>query len=271
MKRHEAFLNKLNEEKKAIVMLELSDDDDDDTTETYKPPKQRTSPKKKAPEKQEDSQKDDEDEDPEFRELAAKAREKARKEEEAKKSRSRNEGRDDGVSGSSTPIDTGPNPVINILVFSNIDGTEPLVVKRKWNQDFRLILDAWLGRQQALPEHVKKNIYFTWRCKKIFPVATCRSLGIKLDQYGNAMIPNDQGDMRISDDQIVLVATTDAQLKKEKDAEEAERKRKEKVEEEPEAAPEEATVKKLRLYLRCPDYKEVRLAVLPVRSLLVLP
>jgi len=167
------------------------------------------------------------------------------------------------VSGSSTPIDTGPNPVINILVFSNIDGTEPLVVKRKWNQDFRLILDAWLGRQQALPEHVKKNIYFTWRCKKIFPVATCRSLGIKLDQYGNAMIPNDQGDMRISDDQIVLVATTDAQLKKEKDAEEAERKRKEKVEEEPEAAPEEATVKKLRLYLRCPDYKEVRLAVLP--------
>lgn len=268
LNRHEAFLEKLKREKDAIV---LSDASDDDTTATYKPSKSNSSPSKKTPVEKEDSQKDEEDEDEEFRALAAKAREKARKEEQERKQASRSRSRGDGFdapSESQRPVDTGPNPTISILVYSNIEDTEPLLVKRKWNQPFKEIRQAWVSRQRNLTEQERKDVYFTWRCKKVFDIATCKNLGIKLDQYGNAIIPNDQGDMRTADDQIALCATTDAQQKKEKEAKEAERIRKEKEEEELEEEPQtdKETSKKLRLFLKAQGYKDTKLSVSPVSS-----
>lgn len=136
------------------------------------------------------------------------------------------------------------------------------MVRRKWNQTFREVKHAWLNRQSNMTEARKKQIFFTWRGKKTFDVATCKSLGIKLDQFGNAEIPTDQGTNRgHTADQIVLIATTDEQVKIEKEQEEAERLRKEKAEQEPEPEPVSEKSNKLRLILKAKGYPDCKLGV----------
>jgi hypothetical protein len=212
----------------------------------------------------EDSKKEDEDE--EFPELAAAARAQARQREPEEKSPTL-AALTNGLDHKCEPLeaaDAGPNPIIDILVWSPIEGTAPLLVKRKWNQNFRDIRKAWLQRQADLPEQLKKDVYFTWRNKRVFDVASCRSLGIKLDQYGNALIPSDQGPYRDVNDRIVLCATTDARLKAEK---EAEAETKEREEEEPRATPVQPPPSdEIRVILRAKGYSEQKIRGKPVSS-----
>jgi hypothetical protein len=164
-------------------------------------------------------------------------------------------------------IDTGPNPIIDILVYSTIEGTAPLLVKRKWNQNFRDIRKAWIQRQAELPDKVKGEIYFTWRDKKVWDVGSCKSIGIKLDQYGNAQIPSDQGPYKDSNDRVVLCATTDEQLKAERAAQAEAQKKKEQQqqEEEPEALEvQPPPSKQIRVILKAKGYVDQKLIVKPV-------
>jgi hypothetical protein len=259
-KRYEHVLKGLKKQNDAIQISDGSESDSE-----YKEKKSSVRAKRKQAE-EDDTQKDDEEEA--FPELAAKARERARQQEEERKqslARSRIDG-DDLSAVSASPAYTGPNPTLDILVYSDIEGTTALMVKRKWNQNFRDIRKAWLDRQPALTDKVKSEIYFTWRNKKVFDVATCQNLGIKLDEYGNALIPNEQGPYKDTNDRIVLVATTDAQVKLEKEKEEAERRRKEKEEEEEDSPPVQAKNDgQTKIILKAKEYAEHRLMVRKVR------
>lgn len=242
-------------------VIELSDGSDSDSNLSPSPKFSRSTAAKKP--STEESQEEEEDE--ELAELAAAARKRARQQEQENKTSTSN-----GLAAnaeSPRPVDTGPNPVIEILVTSNIEGTTALLVKRKWKQNFRDIRKAWLERQVNMPAHIKKeDVYFTWRKKKVFDVASCKSLGVKLDQYGNAVIPNDQGQDRATKERIALCATTDAQQKLEKEEEEeARRKRREEEEAKLESAPPEASQgNNIRIILKARDYPDQRLKVNPV-------
>jgi hypothetical protein len=242
------------------VLSDGSEDEDDDPVDQQNSltTRSKVEPTRKPRANQESHQ---EEEAEAFPEIAARARERARQQEqERKQSASRAYG-----SESPAPIDTGPNPVINLLVFSNIEGTEPLMVRRKWNQTFREVKHAWLNRQSNMTEAQKKQIFLTWRGKRTFDVATCKSLGIKLDQFGNAEIPTDQGaDSRNLHDQLALIATTDEQVRIEKEQEEEERKRKEKAEEEPEPEPVQPVEVKVRVIMKSQGYTDCKLYVKPV-------
>jgi hypothetical protein len=210
---------------------------------------------------QDDSQKEDEDE--EFAKIAAAVRARARQQEQAKKSSTLV----NGHSELPNPVDTGPNPTIDLLVWSPIEDTIPLLVKRKYLQNFRDIRKAWLERQTTLPHTTKDAIYFTWRDKRIFDVATIKSLGIKLDEYGNAIIPTDQGKYKDSEERIVLCATTDAQVRLEKEEDERLKRQKQREEEGEVEVPPPVQAPKIdgiRIVLRARGFTDQKLIVKPV-------
>jgi hypothetical protein len=81
------------------------------------------------------------------------------------------------------------DPVVEILVTSRIEGTNPLVVRRKLSQKLREVRLIWCDKQsisgQALSKNSKDPIILTWRGKKLFDLTTCKSLGLRIDGSGN--------------------------------------------------------------------------------------
>jgi hypothetical protein len=73
-----------------------------------------------------------------------------------------------------TPTD---DPVVQILISSEITNTKPLLVHRKLSQGLREVRLAWCNRQDFDPE-VQSSIYLTWKGRRVFDVTTCRSLGV---------------------------------------------------------------------------------------------
>lgn len=246
-----------------VVSLD-SDDDDDDSLYTAPPPRQPV--KKSEPKQQPTPTQDDEsdiDSDEEFPELVRKARERAKQQELEKQRRSSELQRADG-SSESPAIDEGPNPAIRILIDPRIPDTEPLIVTRKWDQRFREVRNAWCERQPFVKDFAD-TVIFTWRGIRIFDVASCKSLKITLNDDGEPVLAGKDG---IDEDmsQIVLVATTQAIIDKEKEvaAEEAKRKEDEAngITVGPPAAPDK---KKVKIILNAKDYATHKLIVQEVR------
>lgn len=246
-----------------VVSLD-SDDDDDDSFYTAPPPRQPI--KKPEPKQQPTPTQDDEseiDSDEEFPELVRKARERAKQQELEKQWRSSELQRADG-SSESPAMDEGPNPPIKIFIEPRIPQTDPLVVTRKWDQRFREVRNAWCERQPFVPDFAD-TVFFTWRGVRIFDVASCKSLGITLNEDGEPVLVDKDG---IDEDmsQIVLVATTQAIIDKEKEAVAEEAKRKEDeangITAGPPAAPEK---KKVKIILNAKDYATHKLIVQEVR------
>lgn len=252
--------------KKAPVVVSL-DSDDEDEDNLYTAPLQRRSFKTPEPKQQPTPTQDDEsDTDPDepFPELARKARERAKQEELEKQRRYSEAQQADGGSESPT-VDAGPNPPIKILIDPRIPDTQPLMVTRKWDQRFREVRNAWCERQGFVADFAD-TVIFTWRGIRIFDVASCKSLGIKLDEDGEPIFKGQDG---IDEDmsKIVLVATTTAIIEKEQKAAAEEKKRKEDeangITAVPSAAPEK---KKVKIMLKARDYDTHKLIVLEVRS-----
>lgn len=265
MKRYDAVTSAAVRPKKAPVVVSLDSDDDDD--DLYSAPPPRPPVKKPEPKQQPTPvQDDDSDTDPneEFPELVRKARERAKQQELDNKRRSSELQRADGLS-ESPAVDPGPNPPIKIFIDPRIPDTQPLMVTRKWNQRFREVRNAWCERQDFVADFAD-TVIFTWRGIRIFDVASCKTLGIKLDDDGEPILAGQDG---IDEDmsQIVLVATTVAILEKEKEAAAEERKRKEDesngLTAGPPVAPEK---KKVRIMLNAKDYDTHKLIVQEVRS-----
>lgn len=86
----------------------------------------------------------------------------------------------------STPQPTQPSappkddPVVQILITSQIPNTKPLLVHRKMSQGLREVRLEWCKRQ-GITKETQSSVYLTWRGRRLFDVTTCRSLGIKLE------------------------------------------------------------------------------------------
>jgi hypothetical protein len=85
------------------------------------------------------------------------------------------------------------DPVVEILVSSWIEGTKPLVVRRKLSQKLKEVRLIWCDKQtisgQPFTKAVKDSIFLTWRGKRVFDLTSCKSLGLKI--HGNGQLFSD--------------------------------------------------------------------------------
>lgn len=70
-----------------------------------------------------------------------------------------------------------PDSVISILVSSDIEGTRPLVVRRRINQSLKIVRSTWCARQ-GFTDDQAADIFLTWKGNKVFDHNTCRGIGI---------------------------------------------------------------------------------------------
>lgn len=69
------------------------------------------------------------------------------------------------------------DPVVEIMITSDIPNTRPLVVLRKASQSLKEVRLAWCSRQN-MSEEEKSSVFLTWKGRRLFDVTTCRSLGL---------------------------------------------------------------------------------------------
>jgi hypothetical protein len=132
----------------------------------------------------------EDDPDEEFPELAAKARKRAREQERLQDTQAAPEA----------------DPVLSILIHSDIPETAPLLVKRRYRQTFKDVRKAWCSKN-SIPEPGQNDVFFTFRGRKVFDVATPKSLGIKLDYDGSPVLKGEDGYSEPGD-KIDFIATT---------------------------------------------------------------
>lgn len=76
---------------------------------------------------------------------------------------------------SAPPVD---DPIVQVLITSDIPSTKPLIVHRKMSQSLREVRLEWC-RRQGFTDETSPSVHLTWRNRRLFDVTTCRSLGIK--------------------------------------------------------------------------------------------
>ncbi|KAI1645512.1 uncharacterized protein F4817DRAFT_175103 [Daldinia loculata] len=174
-------------------VISLDDDDDDDPTfmpsPTRRPLLQRpheetdqdvvTLDDESDPQAEEaKGQKEDEEEDPSeyYVRIAMERAQKAKEEREA---------REKGGGGS---IGNEYDPVVQILIHSNLAGVHTLMFRRKLSQKLTVVYQTWIEQQVAkhslIPRSVLDTMFFTWRGNKVYPHTTLQTLGIKPERDG---------------------------------------------------------------------------------------
>ena len=145
--------------------------------------------------------------DEEFPELARRARDNARKK--------RHE--EDIVSTAAVSADSQlflrhpinpvsqPDPVLQILITSEIENTIPLIVSRRLSQRLKDVRLTWAKRQNFTTTFTDE-VFLTWRGKRVFDVTTCRSLGIITDPIGKFRMT--EGSWEEEEGQIHMEAMT---------------------------------------------------------------
>ena len=96
-------------------------------------------------------------------------------------------------SGANTPVTiddifqtsstSDPDHKIDIFVTSFIDGTKPLIVRRKISQRLKEVRLSWCDRQ-AMGQAMKDKVFLTWRGKRLYDVTTGKAMGLKIDPSG---------------------------------------------------------------------------------------
>ncbi|OQE14246.1 hypothetical protein PENSTE_c037G09912 [Penicillium steckii] len=89
---------------------------------------------------------------------------------------------------STPPMD---DPIVQILITSEIPCTKSLIVHRKMSQGLKDVRVEWCRRQE-IPTEAQNSVYLTWRRRRLFDVTTCKSLGIKPEAVTTDM-EDDQG------------------------------------------------------------------------------
>ncbi|EYE93512.1 small ubiquitin-related modifier domain-containing protein [Aspergillus ruber CBS 135680] len=69
--------------------------------------------------------------------------------------------------------------VVQILITSEIENTEPLIIHRKASQSLKGARLAWCKRQGITGE-LQSSVYLTWEGRRLFDVTTCKSLGVNV-------------------------------------------------------------------------------------------
>ena len=145
--------------------------------------------------------------DEEFPELVREARERAQRKEIERLQGGRSvESKNNDMNGSNSPdyavddvFQERPSgledPYVEIFVSSVIEGTNPLIVRRKLSQKLKEVRLVWCDKQsisgQPFPGDIKNSIFLTWRGKKLFDMTSCKSLGLKLDGSGQVYSDGD--------------------------------------------------------------------------------
>lgn len=156
------------------------DDDDDDDDDIFSLP--RPAPRKPVEVNPELS-------DEEFSELIQKAREEEKRRklqsEKAKKSfEEKNHAQEDDIFDTDTSAAV-VDPVVELLISSEIEGTKPILVKRKMSQKMREVKLAWCDKQSNdMVPHIKNAIFLTWKGKKLYDQSTCKAFNLKFDSMG---------------------------------------------------------------------------------------
>ncbi|KAL9080068.1 MAG: hypothetical protein Q9157_001091 [Trypethelium eluteriae] len=148
-------------------------------------------------EKSQDNEDEDNESVEEFPELAAAARARARQRELENASLAQGMGRNylsreymtSSAGAKKSPSTEAPDPVVQLLITSPIEGSCPLIVKRKLSQRLQEVRAAWCSRQQFPPPITEVDVFLTWRGRRIFDVTSCKSLGIAVDALGTTFIP----------------------------------------------------------------------------------
>lgn len=76
-----------------------------------------------------------------------------------------------------TALTPTSDPIIMILITSDIPGTKPLIFQRKLSQGLREVRLEWCNRQ-GFTDETTAGIHLTWRGRRLFDVTTCKSLGV---------------------------------------------------------------------------------------------
>lgn len=153
-------------------VIELGDSDDDQTPQYYVPlPAPSTSPAPPAP-----SSDIEEGEDPALVELRARARARAAaRTAQAKKASATPEVREEQA----------PSPVVQLLMTSEIPGTNPLMVKVRLNTTLEKPREAWCTRQGFTPAQ-SQQIFITFKMREIYD--TTRVERLDLEDVGNGYV-----------------------------------------------------------------------------------
>ncbi|RYP53297.1 hypothetical protein DL768_001654 [Monosporascus sp. mg162] len=87
----------------------------------------------------------------------------------------------------------GPEPVVQILISSALDGIEPIAFKRKLFQPLAVVHRTWvqmqLNKQAPVPLAVLQGMFFTWRGDKVYGSATLAALGIQPSPTDGSLYP----------------------------------------------------------------------------------
>lgn len=149
-----------------------------------------------------------------------------------------------------------PDSVISILVSSDIEGTRPLVVRRRINQSLKIVRSTWCARQ-GFTEDQTADIFLTWKGNKVFDHNTCRGIGIGVGGLGGLE------ETEAGESVHFEAMTTEMWGERER---ERERKYTAEVPEEVVEVPEE--VLSMKLTFKSKGYEDLRLKVRPVSFVL---
>ncbi|OJD25210.1 hypothetical protein ACJ73_03418 [Blastomyces percursus] len=197
-----------NELPPPATVVELDSDSDTGSLRPKSQGVQATQPhSKQAPKHDLDDEEDDDDDlyaEEEYAELARKARERARLQRAASAG---NTGPDPATAGARTT--QSPNiinhatkstsntpdrqsqpvePIVRILITSDLPNTNPLIVQRRLNQDLRDVRRAWCSRQ-GFDDNLMASVFLTWKGRRLFDVTTCKSLGVLEDKERGLLQP----------------------------------------------------------------------------------
>ncbi|KAJ5948407.1 hypothetical protein N7454_001714 [Penicillium verhagenii] len=104
------------------------------------------------------------------------------------------------------------DPVVQVLITSEIPNTEPLIVHRKMSQSLGEVRSEWCKRQ-GFTTGTQSPVYLTWKGRRLFDVTTYRSLGIKPEKDTWALFHTDDDfDRGGKESRIHIVAVTDNPL-----------------------------------------------------------
>jgi hypothetical protein len=218
----------------------------------------------------------------EYAEFVAKARAKARRKVIETIDPTKSNARSEASSDTPDPSNSGspelirrvksqppaPDPIITILVTSAVEGTKPLLVKRRLSQRLKDVRVGWCDKQMIgghpVPESTKRQIFLTWRGNKVFDVTTCQAMGLKVNPQGKVV---NEGEGIDTEGRIHLEAWTEEIFDEYKKRRAAEKKRhalislEEKEEEqlEPETVDPKEESRKFKIILKSKDYRDLKL------------
>lgn len=151
-----------------------------------------------------------------------------------------------------------PDPIVQILITSQIPGTRPLVVHRKMSQSLREVRVEWCKRQ-GLTTELQSSVYLTWKGRRLFDVTTCRSLGIRLESKLDLSDGDYGPDVGLRELRIHMEAVTDNPLLLNRPGSSPDEGQAHPVT----SSPEEETSEPIKLILRSPGMDDFRIKARP--------